>query len=253
MSITDVSVFAGRWPFRAHLQRTPEQLKAYLSERGVAQAWVASASAILYPDPMVGNETLFATMGDDAFFVKVAIVDVTLATWERDVAHCFDRWGCGAVKLLPNYHGYDLEDARVRHLVDLCAERKAVVCIQVRMMDERAHHPLMKVSAVPVEQIVRLARSSPKARFLVCGAYLPELRPLQAVDNVWADISFVESGHALRSAVQALGTSRLVFGSHVPLHSFAAAKAKLDVPPGDVEPENLSRIRTENARTLLMG
>lgn len=253
MSLVDVTVFAGSWPFRAHVERTPQELKAYLTARGVAQAWLTSASAILYPDPMLGNERLFADGDDDPFFIKVAVIDVTLATWERDLAACLTRWGCRAVKLFPNYHGYTLEDATVLRLVEVCGERNVPVCIQVRMMDERGHHPLMKVPAVPVDQIVALAQRATKTRFLACGAYQAELKRLRVAENVWADLSFVESAHALRAAVDVLGPMRLVFGSHTPLHSFAAGAAKLDASPGDVEPESLRRIQTDNARTLLTG
>jgi predicted TIM-barrel fold metal-dependent hydrolase len=253
LKLIDVSVFGGSWPFRAHARRTPEQLKAYLTARGVGQAWLASASAVFYPDPMAGNEELFAETGEEPFFIKVAVIDVTLATWERDLTNCFERLGCLAVKLFPNYHGYGLDDPRVLRLVALCRERRAPVCIQVRMMDERGHHTLMKVPAVPVEQVVALAQRAPGARFLVCGAYQGELHRLREAGNVWADLSFVESGHTLRVAVNALGAQRLVFGSHTPLHSFGAGAAKLDVPPGDVEPDTVRRIRAENALSLLRG
>lgn len=253
MTWIDVSVFLGNWPFRAHAQRTAAQLKAYLSAQGITQAWIASASAILYPDPMQGNEPLAAEAGDDPFFVKAAVVDPTLATWERDAARCLDRWGFRAVKLFPNYHGYTLDDPRARRLAAMCAERNAPLCIQIRMMDERGHHPLMKVPAVPVDSVAELARAVPQVRILACGAYHAELGKLRAAANVWAETSFVESGHTLRNAVQALGPGRLVFGSHTPLLSFGAGAAKLDVPEGDIEPAVIDRVRAENARELLTG
>lgn len=249
--IIDTSVFCGYWPFRSLPYRTPEALKTHLLSHGVRQAWVASAEAILYPDPMQGNEPLFEAIAGDSFFTPVAIIDVTLATWRADVQICLEQWDCRALKLAPNYHQYELGDARVAELISLAGEAGLPVCVQMRMMDERSHHPLMKVPGVPIADIVALARHHPEARFLVCGAYQAELKMLGKTANIWAEISFVEAGQALASAVAALGAERLVFGSHSPFFYFEAVAAKLDVDPVDVLPDQVKAIREENTFMLL--
>jgi hypothetical protein len=104
--LIDTSVFAGYWPFRHLNHRDPEQLKQYLLSRGVAQAWVSSAEAILYPDPMQGNWPLLMATREDAFFVPVTLVDITLATWRKDAEQCITRLGSRAIKVTPNYHSY---------------------------------------------------------------------------------------------------------------------------------------------------
>jgi len=165
-------------------------------------------------------------MGDD-FFLPVAVIDVTLATWRRDALTCLGRWGCRAFKLVPNYHEYDLSHPRVADLVDLAEDVQVPVCIQVRMMDERGHHALMKVPGVSLEQLVPLARRHPDARFLVCGAYYRELASLADATNVWAEISLVERERPLKIAV--------------------------DTEPGDVDPEVVQAVRKDNAAALLGG
>jgi len=249
--LIDTSVFTGTWPFRAFRERTPAALKAHLEPLGVGQAWVACAEAVLFPDPMQANEPLAEAVAGDRFFLPVAIIDPTLATAGRDARTCLERLGFRALKLVPNYHQYALGDARVAELVTVASERDVPVCVQLRMMDERSHHPLMKVPAVPAEEVVTLAQKDPQARFLACGAYGHQLGLLRNAANVWAEISFVESGQALVGAIQALGPDRLVFASHSPFFYFEAEVAKLGVPAEDVPPSVLQAIRHTNAEALL--
>jgi hypothetical protein len=250
-AIVDTSVFCGYWPFRCLSHRTPEELKKHLTGHGVRRAWVAASEAILYPDPMLANEPLFAAIKGDGFFVPVAVIDVTLGTWRRDLGSCLEDWGCRAVKLVPNYHCYALADPRIAELVSLAHAAGVPVCVQMRMMDERAHHPLMIVQGVPAADVAALANAHPDARFLACGAYRTNLKELSAAANVWAETSLVESSLSLRTAVEAMGPARVVFGSHSPFQYFEAMAAKLDVDAEDVPLEQVRAICEGNAAALL--
>ena len=249
--LIDTSVFCGYWPFRCLEHRTPETLKAHLEQRGVHRAWVSSSEAVLCPDPMQANEPLFSAVQGDSFFLPVGIVDITLAAWERDARICIERLGSRALKLLPNYHQYELSDPRVGELVRLAQEADIPVCIQIRMMDERSHHPLMVVPAVSAPDLADLANRHPEARFLACGAYHRDLKGLSGATNLWAEISLVESAQTLSGAVAAIGSERLVFGSHSPFIYFGAVAAKLDVDPTDVPREEVEAMRENNATVLL--
>jgi uncharacterized protein len=251
--LVDTSVFLGHWPFRPMDRHTPDGLKAHLASRGVTRAWAASAEAILLPDPMLANEPLLAALADDLFYAPVAIVDVSLATWERDASRCLCELGARALKLTPNYHSVGLTDSRVSELADVAREANAPVCVQMRMMDERGHHPLMKVAAVPADGLAELAGRHPDVRFLACGAYLAELATLAPARNIWAEISFVEAGQTLRAALEVMGADRLVFASHSPLCYFEPAAVKLDPHPDDVAPEDVAAVGGRNASELLEG
>ena len=251
--IIDTSVFCGYWPFRNLPQRTPQALKAHLQAHGVRQAWVSATEAILFPDPMQANEPLFEAISGDPFFLPVAIIDPTLATWRRDATACLGKWGCRALKMLPNYHSYELGHTlpAAAHLVGLAQEAEVPMCVQMRMMDERSHHPLMKVPGVPAEDLVGLASRYPEARLLACGALRPQLPTLAQAPNIWAEVSMVEAGRTLWAAVEAMGPERIVFGSHSPFIYFEAVAAKLEADPVDVAPRIVDAVRESNAATLL--
>ncbi|MBI3831009.1 MAG: amidohydrolase family protein [Planctomycetes bacterium] len=249
--VTDTSVFSGQWPFRKLPYRTPGELKEHLSGRGVREAWVSSLDAILYPDPMHGNVPLAETVARDPFFVPVAVLDVTLAKWRRDARECLEQREFRALKLTPNYHSYPLTDPNAAALADLAGEAGVPVCIQTRMMDERAHHPLMKVPQVPASEIAALARRHPRTRFLACAADNGMLKAFAGIENLWSEISFVENRNTLFKAIGVVGASRLVFGTHSPLLYFEASAAKLDSDPEDVSAEQLETVCVKNATELL--
>ncbi|MGI6609203.1 MAG: amidohydrolase family protein [Limnochordia bacterium] len=249
--LIDTSVFAGYWPFRHLNHRDPEQLKQYLLSRGVAQAWVSSAEAILYPDPMQGNWPLLMATREDAFFVPVTLVDITLATWRKDAEQCITRLGSRAIKITPNYHSYPLDHPSLGELATVASDLNLPLCIQVRMMDERTHHPLMKVPGVPPAQIAKLAEQHPGTRFLVCGVYMSELKALNEVPNIWCEISHVEASQSLIVATRSFPWQRLVFGSHSPFLYFEGAHQKLDVKTEGLAAKQIDAIRQANALALL--
>ncbi len=249
--LVDTSVFCGTWPFRPLSIRTPKALKAHLSERGVARAWITAVEAILCPDPMQANEPLFEDVRGDDFFVPVALLDLSLATWKADARTCLEKGGARAFKLAPNYHSYELSDACTDELAQWASEANVPVCVQMRVLDERSHHPLMLTPGVDAGALAELATRHPKTRFLACAAYQADLKALIPAANVWVETSFVESGQALKNAVDVLGPERLVFGSHSPLYYFEAGAAKLDVDETDVPAEQVQAIASENAASLL--
>jgi predicted TIM-barrel fold metal-dependent hydrolase len=248
--LIDTNVFCGHWPFRALRWRTPGELKDYLLGHGVTQAWVTATEAILYPDPMEGNEPLFEAIKGDAFFVPFAVLDITLASWREDARRCVDQWGVQAFKLFPNYHQYELFDHTVDEFVQFSVKEELRISFQIRMMDERAHHPLMAVRSVPSGVVVKIGNRYPEAKILICGGYTGDLRQAGRAKNIWADISLADDAQALRAAVEGLGSEKVVFGSHSPFLYFDAVAAKLDVDSQDVPAQAVQAIRAANARNF---
>jgi predicted TIM-barrel fold metal-dependent hydrolase len=249
--LTDTSVFCGHWPFRELPLHSPAELKAHLSARNVRQAWITPLETVLHADPMPANKQLFESIDGDAFFLPTPVINITLATWQRDLELCLNRWKCRIIKLIPNYHRYELADPRVSELLAMCAVKNVPVGVQMRMQDERGHHPLMIVPGVKAESLAILAGNNPCNRFLACGAYSSELKHFHDLNNVWAELSFVESGQALANALHALKPERLVFASHSPLYYFEAQSKKLDVDECDATAEQLTKIAQTNAQELL--
>lgn len=209
---------------------------------------------------MAGNVRLLraAARYDGPFdVVVVPIINPSLAAWREHVeaclmgrckdggqgdtartASCVSHFVRG-IKILPNYHAYSVMDSSVHQLAEMLADRGLVLSIQVRMNDERSHHPMMKVPAVPAAEIAQLAAAHPQLDILVCGAYMGELARYNESPNVGVELSFVETGKGLAAALEVIPASRLLFGSHAPLHYVAAGTVKVgeDGVAGDITDE----------------
>jgi uncharacterized protein len=251
MTLIDTSAFCGHWPFRRLPVRGTAEVKALLSAGGVTRAWVAPLEGVFYHDPMDANEELNSDLRGDEFFVQCGVINVTLASFHRDALACLDELNCGAIKLFPNYHGYDLADARVKELAALAAEENLPLCIQMRMQDERGHHPLVKVPGVPALSVVALAQACPQTRILACGPYLNEMKTLSGAPNIWCETSFAENGETLKNVLAAVAPGRLVFGSHSPMYYLAANVAKLNPEMAGASAEQVAAISAANAAALL--
>lgn len=231
MTLFDASAWTGIWPFTMSAPVGLGDLVACLRRAGIAGAAVSPLNAVLAPEPQTSNLTLVdaARALDDDFALRlVPVIDPSLPGWGRDVDAMLeaapDRFA--AVKLAPNYHRYAVDGGAAVAFARRAAEAGLGVCIQVRMLDERAHHPLMQVPGVPADGIARLAQAVPEGRFLACGVYQAELAALASAANVVAELSAVESGDALANANAVLGPERLMLGTHAPVHDPFPAVAK---------------------------
>ncbi len=125
--------------------------------------------------------------------------------------------------------------------------------LAVRVEDERHHHPLMKVPALPMEQAITFARDVPRARIVLCTATTPEVTAfLQGVsgDQAYAEISYIKSPlNAIEDLVGHVGHERLVFGSHAPFAYAHTALAK--VKEAYISDEQKAAILGGNAARVL--
>jgi uncharacterized protein len=229
----DASAFLGQWPFTSAPAFSAARLRRRYRECGIDEAAVSPMAAVLQPEPMTANLALFDTLretaGDGASLRPVPIINPSLRSWDEDLTRCLalSPERPAAVRVVPNYHGYSLGEGAVDQLAETCRECRLVLCVQVRMEDERSHHPSMPVPGVGPGEVRDLATRHESLPILVCGAYQRELEAYAGCTNVVAELSFVESGRLLVDAMAALGPHRLAMGTHAPLHVIEAGVAKV--------------------------
>ena len=227
----DASGFVGVWPFGVYKHVTAKDLAVRLERAGFSEAAVSPLAAVFQPDPMPANRSLLSALRAPTAIplLPVPVVNPAIGTWHTQITE-LDELLSGripAVKILPSYHLYDLEEHRLQELSSVLTARSIPICVQVRMADERTHHPLMMVPPVPSEVVNAYAGRFPHLRVLICGAYLRELNVYRGRPNVAVELSFVESGHLLRDTLTVLSADQVAIGTHSPLHTAAAGAAKL--------------------------
>ena len=225
----DADVLAGHYPFRPfpYPSHDPQRIKAYLQERGIQQACLASLHAVFYADPQQGNAELLPQVVKDPFFLPVGTINPALHNWRTTLARCVDEYGCRLVRLLPNYHLYSLADAFVADLLAEAQRYQLLVAIVKRLEDERMHHLLMKVPGVENQEILALAAEHP-APLLIQSAYFAEIQELAASPHLYFDLAFAETMNTIQRLTQVVAAERLLFSTHTPFFYPEAAIGKVE-------------------------
>lgn len=247
----DASAWVGPWVFGSSDCESLDEMIRCLSELGVRGAVFSPIRAVLAPEPMNANAVLLSEItrrGNDGFDARMApIINPSLPNWREQITACIHTGGDTVVafKIIPSYHMYALSNSVMNELANCMTSLDVPLCLQVRMLDERAHHPRMLVPGVPIAEMVEFARSHPDLQILACGMYQGELRQLADAGNVSVELSSIESGNTLPDVLSILPPERVMLGTHAPVYYPAPAIAKLQ---GDgIAPETIEMIATGNA------
>ncbi|MFQ6041300.1 MAG: amidohydrolase family protein [Candidatus Poribacteria bacterium] len=246
----DINTFIGHCPFRRLPATTPDELWDLLKVYGIERALVSPIEGIFYEEPQIANEMLASQLDDRDELLQVAVLNPTLANWERSLRQCYEKYHIAAVKLHPNYHTYRLEDSPARDLLSAVGDMRLPVIVQLRVNDTRSHHPLMQVPDVPVADVIAAAGKTQQVKIVLGGIKWGEAQgnaaKITALPNLWLDISQMETMDGLRRLIDACGTERLLFGTHAPFFYIRSAIIKLDEAQlSDEERERITRRNSE--------
>ncbi len=250
--IVDVSAWTGSWPFLHLRHRELPELEGKLRSCGVQTAFVSSMEAILEQDPSRANRVILQdTAGDaDDFFSPVPIVDLSYADWPETAAEAATDARVRMLKILPNYHRYELCEERIEGLVRIARERNLIICVQIRVEDTRGQYPLMKVEALDMMRVARTLSAFPEQTFLLNNCYLGEVEAvLPWMRNVYVDTASLEVQDILRVLRDRYGLDRFVFAGHCPFYYLEGNVNKLVY--ADVGVEEVEGVAWRNAEMLL--
>ena len=202
---------------------------------------------------MTSNVEFLEEVKDSEFYIPSAVVDPTLANWREAVDVLKDTYDVRLIRLFPNYHRYELSDGAAGDLLDRAAELNVAVAIHLRLLDERRHHPLMRVPAVPIADVVTAVAAHPGTRMLLCCAVIREARiassRLGSDGDLYTEISSVEYVSTIEYLLQDVPVDRVVLGTHAPLYYPHAGVAKVNDTP--LPEDQVAAIKEGNARRLL--
>lgn len=252
--IIDTSCWLGHWPFRTLPLEGPDRLADRLHQLGITQAWTGSFESLLHRDVAQVNRQIVAQCrAAGEIFTPIGTVNPALPDWQEDLRRCREEFGMPGIRLIPNYHGYELSDPAVAQLLDLAGQSGLFVQIAVMMEDERTQHPLVRVPPVNLTPLGELLTSRPQLPVILLHASrvvgVEPLRTLLAAGQVFVEISMLEGVGALGTLTEKLPAERILFGTAAPLFIPEAAIAKLrESELGDYRQQ---RITHANAQALL--
>lgn len=255
--LIDTNVWLGHWPIRRSWATTPAQLVAKLRKHGVTSAWAGSFDGALHTDIAGVNARLAEDCARDGggVLVPFGTINLTLPEWEDDLRRCHEVHRMPGVRLMPNYHGYALDDARLARLLDLAAQRRLLVQIALTMEDDRSQNPAFDAAPVIPAPLADLVEKNPAARVMLLNATSrllagnnPLLKRLTAA-GVTVEIATLEGAAGIEGLLKGVPAARLAFGSHAPYFYFEAALLKLQ--ESALTPAQLAAIRSGHARAAL--
>ena len=142
-AIIDINAWTGSWasfPVEGDAGQVRDQLHAV----GVQRICMAPLGAAWGHNPHVYNEAVYQAASGYAEVEPVPVLDPTIPTWKGELARAAAHPGVQLVKLLPNYHQYQL--AAASELLSEVAAAGLVASVQTRLEDPRRQHPLALVA-----------------------------------------------------------------------------------------------------------
>ncbi len=255
--IVDVNAYLGHFAFRRLRHNTAASLLALMDSKRIDKAVVSSAAAITYRNAQAGNEELAQeARGHSDRLVPFAVINPFYTAWQDDLRICHEDFGMAGLRLYPEWHNYKLSDPCCRELVDAATERGMVISIPIRVEDNRQRSWLLNVPDVPLEEIVELVKTHPKARFILLNGIGYTGCPLGRKDNGLPANYAIELSrlsavlaNELGQLITNLGAERVMFGTGMPFNYPDPALVKMEVL--DASEADKEKIRSQNTMTWL--
>ena len=243
----DINVSYGTWPFHATGFQRIDDLDEHLKTCGITTALVSHIGAVWNPDVDGYNQTLIRDCSDKPGLIPIPVVN---PAWPVPLNKANNLENVPGVRIYPSYHGYSLNDPAMDALVDYMLSRDLVLFIQMRLEDERMQHPLARVNAVSVEDILSLHTRFPRLQIVCLNAYLPEVRQVaERSDRIGFDTAFCEWLFTMECMLDVLPSENIYLGTHSPFLYTQAGILK--VTQSRVADPIKEQITTENAVRLL--
>ena len=253
LAIIDTNVSLFHYPFRRLPLDEPDKLVARLQELGVTEAWAGSFEAILHRDVSSVNRRLMETCSRYEILKPIGAINPTLPGWERDLADCQNHRMTG-IRLLPNYHGYSLEDPRFRKLLEQATGAGMFVQIAVSLEDLRTQHEKLSVPDVdlsPMKEALARVKGA-RVQILNHRGRGKALTELAKINGVAFDTARLDGTNGIPGFLHKVFPKGLMHGSHAPFLIAEAALIRTH-ESGQMEPGELRKVLSGNARRWRKG
>lgn len=253
----DIHTATGHWPFRKVPHEDIADLWRHLAGKGITGAAVVNTHGLFYKNCHDANlELAEAIAAQGNFFVGVATLNPLYAAWERDLEDCVERLGMKALRLAPQYHGYDLSAPQAKEILQAATALHLPVLIPSRLVDVRQRHWMDTERQLSVAEIGQFSLVVPGSRIIITEGAVSVSELVQTdgslkFPGLYWEISRLRSayGQAIAGLVNGVGADRFLFGSGAPFKEVLPALLKLDAMACSEEVR--ARIAYQNACEML--
>lgn len=238
--IIDTNVDLCCWPYRHLKYGSTTALADKLKEHGVRQAWTGSYDAMFHKNLDAVNRRTAEECRSrgQGVLVPFGAVNPAWPDWREDLRRCDEAYGMPGIKLLPTFHGYQMNDPSFVELLRRATDRDMLVQIVCEMEDPRMLHPRVQTVTVDMSPLPAVLDEVPDAKVMLINN-LRRVRKysLEAMVNetdVFFEISNLDGVGGIERILRgdhpympgAIAVDRLLFGSHVPFFPLESALFK---------------------------
>lgn len=157
MKKIDVNVLGGHWPFRKLYKEGTACMRDYYNTEEVECGLMSSCDSIFFHDAFEGDEDLYQQIIELGATRMVMTVNPKVPGWQKDLEYECEHFHICAVKVLPQYHNYGLEDPDFNELVAKLEEKQLPLMLVMRMEDIRNSYlwPVGSLSTDSIRVLVK--------------------------------------------------------------------------------------------------
>lgn len=258
----DINAHVGHWPFKKLRHNTCALLLQRMNKFGVDVSVVSNLNGIFYKNTQSSNEELYDEIRSNrAFanrFVPFCVLNPVYGAWKDDFNTCIKKMGMKGIRLYPQYHDYDVNEAPVIELVKMARDQDVPVSFSMRMVDARqaSWMDLPQSKEWSPRNYVPLIKEVPDAKYLFLN--ISTGIPLNAEERavlMKSDYMFDTSGRSIdvvRNFLKDFGKDRFAFGTHAPILDYLAGMLRVEYLNADeVTAAEKEMLRSGNAKRFL--
>lgn len=220
MKRMDFNCYCGNWPFFRVRYNTVEKIAELHSRCGIDGGFISAMEAIFYQDPYEAEMQL-AKQLEGTPYMHAMILNPMIPGWKDDFNRAVKNLNIRAVRLMPGFHGYTLDDAVLDEVCNALRTHNLPMILTLRIRDERTSW-MVDPRKLAVEEIAAfLDKNKDIVTLLGCPRVKEaiSLKPqFENRDNLFADVSGLKDGnYAVENVSEQIGSEHIVYGSSAPL------------------------------------
>ena len=252
----DVCVYVGHWPFHRIPNSNTDNILASLGESNTELDLVTPLNAVFYKDPNEGFEELVEVIAGLKKTAKIKftpVINPALPYWRNDYEKYLGMNNVAGIRLFPGYHGYGLSDQVCIELAGAAAKDEMPVFLNIKLQDARIRHALDVSEDVTLDDAVKLAGKCPNAK--ICLSQVKSWSLLELIEvfadcgNLYFDTAMCVADDFVEQIADTTLIDRTVYGSSRPFMNAASTLEPL--VRAAVAAETIEKICRTNAVEFL--
>lgn len=163
----DFNCYIGSWPFHPLAVETFEELKTIHQENGIAGGFVSSLKSMFRRDYFDSEKELYETLKGTSYR-QVMTVNPLFPACLDIVRYGIENWNIAGVRVLPTYHGYELDNPFFEQLCALLQEKGLPLYLTLYLEDIRNTYMLIP-KPIKADELKVWLDSHHNLTVLLCG------------------------------------------------------------------------------------